>query len=411
MPIRIVVVETDGVGGLAHFAYEMANALAAEGADVTLLTSRHYELRHLSHACRLDASLPMWPNIDPRTSATRRARPLVLLRHYVRRPARGLQLAFVWWTITKRILHDRPDAVQFSTIPYNFVRFFLYKLRSAGLVLTQVCHEFEPRDWGRLRRTLSHVNRRSVYDPFARVFCLGERVREDLLAMTHVTPSRVIVIPHGGSTLLASLDDGRSNLRDRYGLGPDDRVVLFFGGLRPSKGIEDAIAAFSGVVRAVRNARLLIVGHPQSNVRPDAYAEQAAALGLETCVTVDPRYVPNNEIGALIRTSDVVLLPYRNGTASGVLQAAFTFGRPVVVTDAGSVAEPVRASGAGIVVAPGDRQALTSALRNLLLDPDTARVMGAAGHAYALQQHHWGRVAHLVLAATQAAVDEHRATQ
>ena len=398
MATRITLVEFDGAGGLAHFAYQMANALADAGAEVTLVTSRHYELAQLPHRCRVDASLAVWPNIDVPSSGQR---PLSGVRRRARRLWRGVTLTAVWIRLTRRLLVERPDVVQFSVIRFPFLAFFLRALDRSGLIVTQVCHEYLRRENGPAGRYLATLGGKHVYSRFALIFCLGSRIRDGLVETYHVPRERTRVIPMGDGGLFQRVDAGSADLRGRYHLGSDDRVVLFFGGLRPSKGVEDLIAAFAGVVHSRPNARLLIVGVPQAGVRPEAYEEQARALGIGKAVTVDPRYVPLEEVGALMRTVHVVALPYRTGTASAILQLAYAFGKPVVVTDVGAIAEPVTQERTGIVVPPADPEAITHALLQLLNEPGMAETMGMEGHQTAARAHAWPEIARMVLTSTQ----------
>jgi glycosyltransferase involved in cell wall biosynthesis len=401
---RIVVVEPDGYGGLAHFAYQVANALADEGAAVTLLTSRHYELAHLTHHCHLDTSLAMWPNVPQGAPTRSLPRWALALARRLRRLTRGIRLLVVWAGLTRRLIRERPDAIQFSEIRFAILGLFLRRLRRAGLVLTQVCHEYEPREKGPLARRFTLRTSRGLYDPFSVIFFMGNRVRDAFHARVHVEASRTRTIPMGDGSLFTTTSTDTGDLRRRYGLDSDDPVALFFGGLRPSKGIDDLIAAFAGVVRDIPRAKLLVVGLPQAGIRPDAYVEQAVALGIQRSVLIDARYVPVDEVGALMRTADVVALPYRTGSASAVLQVACTFGRAVVVTSAGAVAEAVVDGHTGLVVSPGDRAGLTGALRRLLGDRALASTLGAEARRRSTRLHGWPTIAREILRATEASV-------
>ena len=114
-------------------------------------------------------------------------------------------------------------------------------------------------------------------------------------------------------------------------------------------------------------------------------------------MTVDDRYLPLAEIGPLIRTATVVVLPYRTATASGVLQVAYAFGRPVVATDTGDLATAVDPGHTGLVIPPCDPPALAGALLKLLSDPADALAMGEAGRRLAEQHYGWAPIAEHVL--------------
>jgi glycosyltransferase involved in cell wall biosynthesis len=140
----------------------------------------------------------------------------------------------------------------------------------------------------------------------------------------------------------------------------DGRTVLSFGVIRPYKGLDHAIEA----VRAVGDARLLVVGDPLEPIEP----YRAAAEGLD----VDWRlgYLPQDDVDRVFGETTVAVFPYRPELdQSGALLRALGAGVPAVAYDVGGVAEPVRRFGAGRVVRPGDVEALAAALDELLSDP------------------------------------------
>jgi glycosyltransferase involved in cell wall biosynthesis len=187
------------------------------------------------------------------------------------------------------------------------------------------------------------------------------------------------------------MEDAGGDLRARYGVPAGRPVVLFFGGIRPSKGVPDLIEAFADA-RSEVEASLLIAGHP-AGVEPADLEDLAERRGVAADVVVDPRYIPLAAIGPLLRTATLVALPYRSATASGVLQTAYAFERPVVITDVGGLPEAVHDGITGLVVPPGDRHALARALVKLLADPVEASRMGIAGRRLAEQEFSWSDIA------------------
>ena len=100
---------------------------------------------------------------------------------------------------------------------------------------------------------------------------------------------------------------------------------------------------------------------PQASIDPQRFVALAAEAGISASVTIDPRYVPAADVGALVRTANVVVLPYRSGTSSAALQVAYAFARPAVVTDVGSLAEAVVPAVTGLVVPAGGSGGLDGA--------------------------------------------------
>jgi len=396
--MRVFVVETDGAGGMVHYAYQLCTALAQDGAEVTLVTSRHYELGRLPHSFAVQPLLRLWPNIEPSPGPAGPFR-LLLRRagHKVRRGWRALRFAREWWRLTRYLLRERPDVVQFAIIRFPFQEVFLHRLRRAGLYLAQVCHEYEFRESRRpLVRRLSARWARRVYPSFSAVFLHSEADRQRFLGLYPVGPERTHLIPHGNEFLFPRLVDPGGDLRERYGLSAARPVALFFGGLRPSKGLPDLIEAFA-LASAEVDAHLVIAGYPAYGLEGSALEAQAQEMGIADRVVVDARYLALEEIGPLLRTATVAVLPYRNATASGALQVAYAFGRPVIATTVGGLPDAVEDGVTGLLVPPADPPALARALVKLLSDPDEALRMGAQGRAAAEERYSWGPIAGAVL--------------
>jgi glycosyltransferase involved in cell wall biosynthesis len=138
-------------------------------------------------------------------------------------------------------------------------------------------------------------------------------------------------------------------------------VVLFFGLLRPYKGLDTLLEAWRGVPSG--SAELWIVGRPRMPLEP---LRSLAGPG----VRFVPRFVSDAELPAFFRRADIVALPYSRTERfdfSGVLATALAFGKPTVISDIGGFAE-VAAAGAARLVAPDDSAALGAAIDELLGD-------------------------------------------
>jgi glycosyltransferase involved in cell wall biosynthesis len=392
------VVEQNGAGGLVHYAYQLCTALATRGVDVTLVTADRYELEGLPHNFRVERRLRLWPLFDPSSGESRRglAGALRALRWRLRRARRGIRLVVEWARLVRYLLRQRPDVVQFGKINFPFEAIFLRRLRRHGLVLTQICHEFELRE--RDRGPLDALTRRlyrPVYSAFSAIVLHSAHNRQRFLTLYGVPPGRTWLVPYGNQALFEILSQGAGGsdpMRARYAIPDEAPVILFFGVLAPSKGLPTLLDAFA-LVRRECQARLLIAGFPSKHIDMAALRRQAEALGVADAVTFDTRYVPADEVGPLMKHAHCVVLPYRNGSESAVLQLAYTFGRPVVATAVGGLPEAVEDGASGILVPPDAPAALAAACLRLLRDPALARRMGDRGRHLAETRHSWDAVA------------------
>ncbi|MBL7128903.1 MAG: glycosyltransferase [Ignavibacteria bacterium] len=147
-----------------------------------------------------------------------------------------------------------------------------------------------------------------------------------------------------------------SKTKEELGFKEDDKVILFFGYVRKYKGLLNLIEALPDILRTHPNSKLLVVGEFYDS--PDEYYNKIEELNLNNHVIIVNEFVPNEEVGRYFSVSDVVVLPYKSGTQSGVLNIAYGFHKPVVVTKVGSLPDDVEEEKTGIVVEPNKKNEL-----------------------------------------------------
>lgn len=181
-------------------------------------------------------------------------------------------------------------------------------------------------------------------------------VREDLLRLK--PEARFLEVPHPVYNLFGDPIPKRE-ARLRLGLDPTEPLLLFFGFVRAYKGLDLLLRALPRVRRELP-ARLLVLGEFYEG--KDETIALTAALGLNEVVRLDDQYVPNENVGLYFSAADVVVLPYRSATQSGIVQIAYQLERPVICTDVGGLKEVVLHERTGLVVPPGDEGALAGAI-------------------------------------------------
>jgi glycosyltransferase involved in cell wall biosynthesis len=161
----------------------------------------------------------------------------------------------------------------------------------------------------------------------------------------------VLVVPHGRYDLFKIANPTREAARIELGLQLDAFVVLFFGHLEPRKGFPDFVRA-AAALAGDTGVHCLVAG---ANATHGANPEQAAAIAQARTlpnVTLHDRRIPFEEVERYFAAANVIALPYREGTTSGVLRLALAFDRPVVATRVGDLAEEVP-PGAGVMLDAG----------------------------------------------------------
>jgi glycosyltransferase involved in cell wall biosynthesis len=398
-------VEPNGSGGLIHYTYQLCSALADEGLDVTLITGKEYELAGLPHNFQVNNLLDLWSLFDPQASQNVHANAWQRRWHKVRwtarRGQRAIRLLSAWISLTRTVSQLKPDIVQFSKIHFPFEAIFLAQMRRGGLTLTQICHEFELRENQRgLFSSLSVRAYADIYRNFSAIFFhAGENCEKFLSLYPFVQNQSTHIIPHGNSGWLLEYFPQTHDwdaLRQRYGLKPGQPVVLFFGLLAPSKGIQDLVEAFA-LVRRSSEAKLLIAGYPTKHFDLEELRGKIAAFGLAEHVILDTRYIPLEEVGALMGIATLAVYPYRSSTQSGALQVAYTFGRPVVATNVGGLPEAVEHGRSGFLVPANSPSELAEAILKLVTNPELARIMGEYARHLSETRFSWHSVARQIV--------------
>ena len=223
-----------------------------------------------------------------------------------------------------------------------------------------------------------------------RVVVMSETASNRLVDNYDIEPDRISVIAHGADPAFAgpSLVEGSRP------------VVLTWGLIGPGKGLEWAIEAFADLVDMDPLPRYVIAGATHPQVRRDSgesYRESLMTLtqdlGLEELIEFDDRYLSRRQLARLVRSADVVVLPYESveQVTSGVLVEAIAASKPVVATPFPHAIE-VLSGGAGSLVSFGDPHGLGAELRSILSDDRTRTAMARRAQSIAADWY-WPTVA------------------
>lgn len=348
------------------YDHALCSALAREGVNVELITSTFaygspprpegYARRELFYRRALGS-----PGSRARLASK-------LLQHVpdmlgYRRAARAADIVHFQWLAVQSL--DR------------------HLLPSRPTVLT--AHDLLPRE----PRPTQVAAQRRLYHAVDAVVAHSEYGRGQLVGELGVDPAKVRVIHHGAFDHLAQMP-GAALPRELS--TPSGPVALFFGLLRPYKGLEVLLEAWKQLMPP-EGAELWIVGHPRM---PIGGLRDAAPAS----VRFVPRFVSDSELAACFRCAELVVLPYvetERVDFSGVLAAALAFPKPAIVSDVGGFSE-VAAAGAARLVPPGDATALGQAIEELLVDGDARHDLMRGARAAAAGPYSWQEAASRTLA-------------
>lgn len=280
---------------------------------------------------------------------------------------------------------ERSAAIRRATEYWFTAWLWLLRLLSVRLVWT--AHNVLPQ--GQVFGDDLRARRRLV--PACDLVIAHSKATLDQLAALGMVPRRSVVIPHGPFTAPADLARCRTP-----GDGREPRQLLFFGKIRPYKGVETLLEAFAALPPEL-DAHLTVAGECD----PSLAAELTRLAGKSPGrVTLRFEWIPDEEAARLLHRADAVVLPFRKITTSGSAMLALGHGLPLVIPDLPGLAElPDDA----VVRYDGTRQGLHDALAGIIL-ADTAVLakMSSAAHAYCAATN-WTQIAQQTLAELAAA--------
>jgi glycosyltransferase involved in cell wall biosynthesis len=286
-------------------------------------------------------------------------------------------IAATSWTISRRALQfaveRRADVLHIDDVDVS-PRLALALPGFRGLPIVIAVHDPQPhsgeRNW---RKALA---RRLAY-PRARRFVVYNRAQRLAFAAAHgIDPSAVGVARLGVYDVFTQWPSEPINSRP---------AVLFFGRLSVYKGLDVFYDAVRLIARRVAGVRVVVAGKPVPGYIPPV----PPALEQEGSIEVLDDYLTNSDAARLFREALVVVCPYRDATQSGVVLTAFAFGVPVVATAVGGLPEYVVPGRTGLLVPPGDVEALADAICRVLEDRALAARLGAGIVSAAADEMHW----------------------
>jgi glycosyltransferase involved in cell wall biosynthesis len=186
---------------------------------------------------------------------------------------------------------------------------------------------------------------------------MSKAVMNDLEKFTNTSHKKYLLHP-----LYTAFGDKipKQQARLKLNLKQDDRVILFFGLIRKYKGLDLLIEAFS-LLKANPHNKLLIAGEFYEDKQP--YFDLISKYKLEEQIMLLNQFIPNDDVKYYFSAADIVALPYRSATQSGVTQVSFHFEVPTLVTNVGGLGEIIPHNVAGYVVEPNP-QAIGSSLED-----------------------------------------------
>ena len=354
------------LSGISYYTLRLSNALAGRSSLTTIL------FRHMLPT-RL---FPGWRRVGTPLSSMeydRRVRVAEILDWYN---------PFTWLEAYRLIRSSDLVIIQWWTCSVAHMYLLLQILNQGRIPVLIEFHEVvDPLENSIAPiRIYSRVMGRLIRRYATRFAVHSDHDRSLVAVRYHIPAERISVIPHGLYDQYPVLSQERMKAR----LGVEGTYVyLFFGLLRPYKGVVHLIHAFEQLPAEIRDrSMLLIVGETWED---QVSAAEAAASPISDRIRLVSRYVSDEEVPVFFSAADTLLLPYTRASQSGVAHIGISYGLPIIASRVGGLGESLAGYDGTLFVPPGDEQALTRTMEAVYRSP---------GSRYPVNEHlRWETVA------------------
>jgi glycosyltransferase involved in cell wall biosynthesis len=381
--MRVLMVAGASTGGLYAYTDALCRGLCRIGAEVTVLTNQLWV--DLPRPFRVERLLFEFTDKKKQWSQLHWAadRFYRSLRNSLRRNQFAVREHF--------------DVVHFQGVGTPLLdQFFLKSLRRHLPVVLTV-HDVKPH-YERFVSRASFI-KRSLQIPH-RLIVHYEDGKRQLADHWSVSTDRIDVIPHGIMRLQNPPD--LTAARKKLNLPSNCQIILFFGAIRPNKGLDILLKALEIIKARNQQILLVIAGGLLGRFNFEPYSDIIKKADLSNYVQTFIHFIPEEEVDYFFAASDLVVLPYLKFEAqSGVLLRAYAHKKPVVVSDIGAMGELVSSDKVGLVVEPSAVEPLAEAVINALDSHD--KFQSCYGPELE-NKYSWEHIAKLTMRSYEAAI-------
>ena len=310
MKIGLIGPVTPYRGGIAHFTTLLAKKLIEAGHEVRVISFKK--------------QYPAWlyPGESDKDHSPGRER---VAADYLLTPLNPL----TWHKTVKALVEFQPQQViipWWVTIWGPAFRYIITRLKRRGIPSTILIHNTMPHEARPLDRFLAH----RTLETADRYIVMTEKEKGRLLSLLPEAKT-IAIVPHPIYQMFNVSHTDPKIIREHLKLPVDKPLLLFFGFVRPYKGLAVLLDALQLINNRGHEVHLLVAGEFWGNRQ--VYDQQIDRVGLSDCVHIFDSYIPDNEVSKFFIAADVFVAPYTGGTQSGALKTAIGFGIPSVVTD------------------------------------------------------------------------------
>lgn len=306
-----------------------------------------------------------------------------------------LRLIRYGWIARPRIFHILwNDKLEF----FDRTLLMLYYKKVCGKRIAMTVHNVNAGKRDLNDSMMNRITLRSQYRLCDHLFVHTDRMQRELVEEFGVCDRAISVIPFGINNNVPETDLTSEQARHRLGIKSTEKTLLFFGNIRPYKGLEYLVDAFERVAARSINYRLIIAGEPKRASERYFFEEIQQRINRsdrQSQIIRKLEYISDSETELYFKAADVLVLPYTDVFQSGVLFLGYGFGLPVVASDVGSLREDIVEGKTGFVCSPRDPVKLAETIERYFESDlfKSLRDRRQEIRDYASARHSWDQVA------------------
>ena len=260
-----------------------------------------------------------------------------------------------WIKTANKIISQNPDVVIFSYwLPFiapSYGKIAKLIKKKSKIKIIGLCHNVLPHE--------SHIGdvtlTKYLFNSIDNFVILSNKVVDDLIRLK--PGARYKILPHPIYSNFGKLVE-KNEARNLLNLPVKQKLLLFFGFIRDYKGLDILLEAMKKLKD--EEIKLIIAGEFYSN--EDKYKKIINDHKLNDKLYLFTKFIPTSEVKYYFSASDVVILPYRDATQSGIVQIAMNFRKPVIATNVGGLGEVVINNRTGYIVEKENPKALSETI-------------------------------------------------
>lgn len=336
-------------GGISHYTGLMYRELAKR-YDTEMISYKMQYPKFLFHKEQKDYSNDSF-KIENTNYMLHTANPFNIIRtaRYIRRKEPDIVL-IQWWH------------------PYFVPCYFLLEKFMGKQNVVFVCHNVFPHERFPMDKLLTRLVLKGGKHYIVHAKEEGkelEQIRQN---------ADYVVTPHPTYNAFRFEGISKQQARERLHISKEEKILLFFGYVREYKGLKYLLQAMPEIIhgrmemsgREGNKVQLWIVG--EFGADREEHMNLINELGIESHVRLVDNYIPDRDVEKYFAAADLVVLPYISATQSGIVQIAFGFTKPVIVTEVGGLPDVVEDGKTGYVVKPGKPEEIARAVRSFYQD-------------------------------------------